>query len=185
VDEARAGRGAEELDGPGTILAPRSTYWEVRASTGARFRIHVREPVEVAFDGDAFPRVEVVARHPLLARHDESHRALYVSGTPIDPRSVVQDVQRAIHVMSDGWRGLDDAARGIAGAESLLRAGHGLLMEAPESVCKAVAAVLVDAGVAASIIGSGSVSLDQPGHRALLLGRSYVIARAFAFERRP
>jgi len=55
-----------------------------------------------------------------------------------------------------------------------------LLMNAPESVCASVAASLEGAGVRTSILGNAEA---HPGYRVLLMGRSYAIARAFAFER--
>jgi hypothetical protein len=84
-----------------------------------------------------------------------------------------------VRTASEGWRRLSDYTDR---AEATLRTGHGLLMHAPESVCAVVAAALDDGGVCTSILGGAG---PHPGHRVLLLGRSYAIARAFAFERRP
>jgi hypothetical protein len=54
-------------------------------------------------------------------------------------------------------------------------------MNAPERYCVAVAEVLERAGVETSVLG---VAQPRVGYRALVLGRSFAIAREFAFERR-
>jgi hypothetical protein len=166
-----------ELAGPGTIVRRQTTYWELRAAAGVQYRVHFRDKAEVGFAAEAYPRVELVPRHPLLVQHEPS-RSLYFMGTPVDPRRLAATLDGVVRTASEGWRRLSDYAEH---AEARLRAGHGLLMNAPESVCATVAAALDDAGVGTSILGS---AVAHPGHRVLLLGRSYAIARAFAFERR-
>jgi len=170
-----------ELAGPGTIVRRQTTYWELRAGTATLYRVHFRDKVEVGFAGAEYPAVEVASRHPLLVRYDEPSRSLHFSGTPIDPRLVTETLERALLDGSEGWRGLTDYAGSDDNVERLLRAGHGLLMRAPESVCAAAAALLEDAGVRTSILGNAPA---RPGKRVLLVGRSYVIASAFVFERR-
>jgi hypothetical protein len=167
-----------ELAGVGTIVRRQTTYWELRAVAGVQYRVHFRDKVEVGFAAEVYPRVELVSRHPLLVQHDEPSRSLYFIGTPLDPRGLAETLDGVVRTASEGWRRLSDYA---GGAEARLRTGHGLLMNAPESVCAIVAATLDDAGVRASILGSAGA---HPGYRVLVLGRSYAIARAFAFERR-
>ena len=108
-------------------------------------------------------------------------RSLYIAGTPIDPAGVADALDRTLRDQSEGWRGLASYADGVDAVGATLRRGHGLLMEAPEPVCAAVAAVLERRGVSASILGS---SLRRSDVRVLVLGRSYMVAGAFAFERR-
>ena len=171
-----------ELAAPGTIVKRQTTYWEVRAADGAVFRIHFRGKVEVAFTSAECTGVELSTRHPLLALYDEPSRSLYISGTPIDPPTLVDRLDRLIREGSRGWRGLADHSGGRDHVERLLRAGYGLLMSAPESVCAVVAAALEDAAVRTSILDGAPA---RPGNRLLLLGASYLIAREFTFERRP
>jgi hypothetical protein len=167
-----------ELAGLGTIVRRQTTYWELRAVARVQYRVHFRDKVEVGFAAEVYPRVELVSRHPLLVQHDEPSRSLYFIGTPLDPRGLAEILDGVVHTASEGWRRLSDYA---GGAEARLRIGHGLLMNAPESLCAIVAATLDGAGVRASILGSAGA---HPGYRVLVLGRSYAIARAFAFERR-
>jgi len=55
-----------------------------------------------------------------------------------------------------------------------------MLMDAPEAACHAAARVLEAEDVQCSILGT---RVADPGSRALLFGRSFVIARGVAFER--
>lgn len=96
----------------------------------------------------------------------------------LDPRRLAETLDGVVRTASEGWRSVSDYA---GSAEARLRTGHGLLMDAPEPVCAIVAATLDNAGVRTSILGNARA---HRGHRVLLLGCSYAIARAFAFERR-
>jgi hypothetical protein len=178
----REGDVPAELAGPGTIEVRQTTYWEVLLRAGARYRIHFRDKAEFAFADAGYPSIELHERHPLLVQYDAPDRSLYFSGSPLRPRSVAEDVERAIRADSASWRGLHAYAGGIEAVERLLRAGHGMLMNAPEPVCDVAARVLEAEGVQCSILGCAP---GRPGMRVLLLGRSYIIAAGFAFERAP
>ena len=115
--------------------------------------------------------------------HEEPSRALYFSHGSARPRSVVEEVERAVRDLSGSWRGLRDHGSSADAIDRQLRSGHGLLMTAPEPVCAVVARVLENEGVLCSIVGNGP-SPPHPGKKVLLLGRSYVIAGGFAFEAR-
>lgn len=168
-----------ELAGPGTIAFRQTTYWDVQARAGARYRIYFRGKVEVAFAGTDYPSIAIHDQHPLLVEYAAPIRSLYFSGTPLGPRGVVEEIDRAIRADSSSWRALHDYADSNDAVERLLRAGHGLLMNAPEPVCAVAAQVLESHGVRCSILGHAP---PRSGMRALLLGRSYVIAAGFAFE---
>jgi hypothetical protein len=170
-----------ELAGPGTIVRHQTTYWELRATAAVLYRVHFRDKVEFAFAGPGYPAVEVASRHPLLVQYDEPSGSLYFSGAPVAPHRVAETLERALLDASEGWRGLTSYAGSVDNVERLLRAGHGLLMSAPESICAAAAALLEGMGVSTSILGHAPAHL---GKRVLLFGRSYVIASAFFFERR-
>jgi hypothetical protein len=169
-----------EAAGPGAIEVRQTTYWEIRSRAPARYRIHFRNKAEVAFAGAEYPNIEIHTRHPLLVEYDTPHRSLYFSGTPLRPRSVAEDVDRAIRADSGSWRGLREYAGTTEAVERLLCAGHGMLMNAPESVCAVAARALEAAGIECSIVGRAPA---RPGKQVVLLGRSYVVAGGFAFER--
>jgi hypothetical protein len=167
-----------DLTGAGNIGKRQTTYWELHAAAGPRYRIHFRDKTEVRFATADYPTVEIASRHPLLVQYDAPSRSLYFTGTPINPRALADKLDRIIRSSSEGWRSIADYGDST---EDALRSGHGLLMRAPEPTCVAVAATLEDAGVGTSILGRAP---SRPGYRVLLLGHSYVIAQAFAFERR-
>lgn len=179
--QLREGDVPAEVAGPGTIELRQTTYWDVRSRAGARCRVHFRDKAEHAFVDAEYRSVEMYDRHPLLVQYDAPNRSLYVSGTPLRPRSVAEDVERAIRADSLSWRGLPEYAGSIEAVERLLSAGHGRLMAAPEPVCAVAARVLEAAGVQCSILGQAPA---RGGMRVLLLGQSYVIAAGFAFEDR-
>ncbi len=170
-----------ELRGPGTIVSRQTTYWEVRTSTRALYRAHFRDKVEFAFATADYFSVQVVTRHPLLAEYEEPSRSLYFSGVPLRSHVVAVTIDRTIREISEGWRDLARYAGGIDRVEKLLNVGHGLLMEAPQSVCDEVAAILHVSGIGSSILGHAP---SRRGKRVLLLGSSYVMAGSFTFERR-
>ena len=171
----------EELAGAGTIGPRQTTYWEARSSSGALYRIHFRDKAETSFAVAEYAAVELLSRHPLLTQYDEPSRSVYFSGTPIDPRSLAERLDRVVDATSEGWRRLASYTGGPDDVARRLRSGHGLVMNAPESICAAVASALEDAGVQASVVGAARA---RPGNRLLLFGHSYVIASAFVFERR-
>lgn len=175
----REGDVPPDLAGPGMIEVRQSTYWNIRTRSELEYRIHFRVRAEFAFARAEYPSIEIHDRHPLLAQFDSPHRSLYFSGTPLDPRSVAEHVDRAIRADSSSWRGLQEYAGSTEAVARLLGAGHGLLMDAPELVCVVAARVLEAAGVQCSILGHAP---PRTGMRVLLLGRSYVIASGFAFE---
>lgn len=177
----REGDVPAEIAGPGTIELRQTTYWDVRSRASARYRVHFRDKAESAFVDAEYPSVEIHDRHPLLVQYDAPSRSLYFSGTPLRPRSVVEDVERAIRADSLSWRGLHEYAGSMEAVERLLGAGQGMLMNAPEPVCAVAARVLEAAGVQCSVLGHAPA---RAGKRVLLLGRSYMIAAGFAFEDR-
>ena len=171
-----------EIAGPGSIVLRQTTYWEVRAATRDHVRIHFRDKVEAAFTPAPYASVELTSHHPLLVQYDDPMRSLYFSGTATDARALAATLERTIRAASQAWRGLADHGETVDGVERRLRAGHGMLMSAPTSVCAVVAAALEEAGVSASVVGGAAAA--RPGKRVLLLGRSYVVASGFAFEPR-
>lgn len=167
------------LSGPGTIALRQTTYWDLATAAGARFRVHFRERVDARHAGAAYDGVTLVERHPVLAPFDEPPRSLYFTGESPDPGSLAERLDRAIRDASDEWRGLSDYVGTIDAVARRLAGRFGMLMDAPESACRVAANVLEAHGVQCSILGS---RIGERGYRAVLFGRSFVIARGFAFE---
>lgn len=171
----------DELATPGAILRRQPRYWELRTAPGIRYRVHFRERCGDRFAATDYPGVALVSEHPLLTLRDAPSGSVYFNGTPEDPAAVAAAMDRAVREVTAGWRSLADYADLGRDVEAALRGGHGLLMAGPEPVCTVVAAALAAAGVATSTHGY-TASSHRPC-RALILGRSYLFAQQFAFER--
>jgi hypothetical protein len=168
-----------DLRGAGAIGRRQTTYWDVAAATGPRYRIHFRDKAEFVLADSKYQTIEIRDIHPLLVQYAEPARTLYFSGTPLRPREVSLGVERAIRDASGSWRGLQDYAASPETVERVLRGGHGMLMRAPASICSLAAKLLEGAGIQCSILGDAR---PRVGMKALLLDRSYVVAGGFAFE---
>jgi hypothetical protein len=80
---------------------------------------------------------------------------------------------------SDDWRELGE----YGGATQVLRAGHGLLMQAPATVIHRAADLLARLGAGPSVAGEWKEKRGQSGDlRVLLLGTAFVVASSFRFE---
>lgn len=169
-----------DVVGPGRIVRRESTHWDVRALTGAGYRIHFRDRANLWFRGPEYPTIQVVDRHPVLNPQGDPTSSLYFNGTSLNPRDLAERVDRAIRDSSEPTRSLSDYNSSVEAASKQLAARHGMLLSAPEPVCVAAAGVLEAEGVGCSIVGS---TPPRTGFRALLLGRSYVVAKGFSFER--
>ena len=184
-DATRASLGESDVPaaiaGPGTIVRRQTPYWDVRSANDASYRIHFRDKIEMVFAGADYASIEVAARHPLLVQYDEPMRSLYFTGAPRKPTLVAEHLERVIRDQSSAWRGLVDYTGTVETVARQLEAGRGMLMRAPASVSAAVAAVLESEGVQTSVLDGAPA---RPGKQTLVLGRSYVIASAFAFEQR-
>jgi hypothetical protein len=171
---------AREVLGAGTITRRQTTYLDLRARAGPACRVHFRDKVELAIGELDYPSVVLVDDHPLLTDYTEPGCALYIAGEQSERRGVVAQVERVIRDATQGWRALRDYRR-LAEVHDVVRAGHGLFMNGPQPVCQAVAEVLEAADLRCSTLAGAA---PRGVYRALILGRSYVIARTFAFELR-
>ncbi|MCE9577177.1 MAG: hypothetical protein K8W52_28775 [Deltaproteobacteria bacterium] len=173
-----------ELAGPGTILRRQPSYWELRSATGVRCRVHFLERCDDRFAATDYLGIALVSDHPLLALRAAPSGRVFFNGQPRDPAAVVAALDATVREISHGWRTLADYADLGRDLEASLRVGFGLLVSGPAPVCSAVAAELEGAGVSTSSLGSAG-TVERPPCRALVLGRSYVVAHDFRFERRP
>jgi len=167
-----------DLRGPGSIGQRQTTYWELESSRGSRYRVNFRDKAEFAFAGDAYQQALLLDQHPLLLDYKEPIQTIMISGRPSNPTDLVSKLDEETRTQTDGWRSLS-SYENMDSAE-LLQGGHGLLLTAPEPVCAALMPLLNDAGAKPYNSPGRSVERDD-NQRLLLLGGSYVIARAFAF----
>lgn len=168
----------EALKRPGRIRQRQTTYWQLEPLNTACLRVHFRDKVEYSCAGDEYEQALLVDEHPLLLDYQEPIQTLMISGRPSNPTELASKLDEEIRTQTEGWRSLS----GYANMDSadLLRGGHGLLLTAPEPVCAALMPLLNDAG-AKPYNAPGRSGARDKHQRLLLLGQSYVIARAFAF----
>jgi hypothetical protein len=175
----RSGDVPESLKGPGVIDRRQTTYWDLKATSGSRYRVHFRKKAETSFAANVYSDVELTDDHPLLVDYESPWRHVFFNGSTKNPGAVCTKLANAINEKTAGWRELDHYAGGKAHVQAVLAGGYGALIHAPLPVCQAVAAVLRAENIRASIPAGGSA---QAGKKVLLLERSYVIAGEFAFE---
>lgn len=169
------------LAGGGRIVRRQTTYWDLAPHTGGRFRVHFKDKTELAFAGADYETVELAAKHPLLLDYEDPWRDAFVAGTPINPRELTDRLDQQLRALTEGWRELADYAT-PEWAIGRLTEGHGLLMRAPLRVGLLAREVFSQAGVRVSLLGQAPA---QTGMRALIMGRSFVIAREFGFVGLP
>ncbi len=166
------------LRGSGRIARRQTTYWDVQADTGAPCRIHFSDKQETGFVGAAYDHLELVDAHPLLVDYVEPWASVFVSRAQSCGVPLFDALTRRVRDGSDGWRSA--RSYGLVDATSrVLTDGDGLLLRAPESRARMVADVVREFGALPSLLPHMKA---RPGYRALLLGRSFVVASAFRFE---
>jgi hypothetical protein len=190
--EEFAARGAAaevpaELAGPGHVVRRQTTYWELRPAGGGVARVHFTSKQETRFDAAAYDRLELFATHPLLVGYHERWASLFVAQARQGGARLLAELSAGVESATSGWRRAEEYL-GLGGPTvSVLRHGHGLLLRAPESIARMAADVVRDRGAIPSLVrddagpATGAVMEHRPRFRALLLGRSFVIARDFRF----
>jgi hypothetical protein len=167
----------EALRGPGSIVERRTTYWELRADSGAGVRVHFSDKQEHRLRAPVYPDLQLCARHPVLIDYEEPWAEVYVSGAERCDPALGDELAAYVDRSTGGWR---HARAYLAGpATQLLAAGSGLLLRAPESIAVGALDLARKHGATASILEERAA---RAGYRALVLGQSFIIARAFRFE---
>jgi hypothetical protein len=163
----------------GHIERRQTTYWDLVSRDGAPVRVHFAGVAERRFHGPTFDAVSLFDEHEVLAHHHEPSARVFASGM----REVQDAVRDALAAYLEGDPGLLRRREEYvtAGTRGQVEDGFGCILQGPESVAREVAAVLQKAGAAASVIAHA-----PPGarYRALVLGRSFIVASAFRFSAR-
>jgi hypothetical protein len=164
------------IAGPGRIGRRQTTYWNLHTEKGGVARAHFSDKQETHFVGAAYDRVTLVDAHPLLADYQEPWKALFITNAQHCGQPLVHQIDMAVDVVSQGWRRASDY---FGATTEVLRHGNGLLLQAPESVAVRIAEVVRDHRAKATLLDERPA---RSGYRALLVGTSFIIARAFRFE---
>jgi hypothetical protein len=164
-----------ELDGGAEIARRQTTYWELRSARGALYRVHFKGKAEARFAGASCSAIALVDTHPVLASYHERSQQLFVRGTVARPAALLEVLANRVREASAGWRTFDEYRGPMDWT-----LGHGLALRGPASVVECAARALADHGVQVSILdGRGPTER----YRALVMGRSYIVARAFKIVR--
>lgn len=166
------------LSGPGRIVDRRTTYWCLRTSSGLAARVHFSGAAELHVAGDAYDTSDLLEDHPLLTDYAEGWAEVYLSNGQHRVQEIVSAAEPKVRDTTHGWRSLTQYLAHGGRTASVLCAGNGVFLRAPESVASVVIEVIRAHGASASLIRDHGA---RPGHRALLLGTSYVVAQAFRF----
>lgn len=165
-----------ELREGGVILRRRTTYWDLRAKDGSPWRVRFKKKTEARFVASHFGMIQLTDAHVMLAQHREPWLRLFFTGAPRDPRGLERALAELVAAHSEGWRSLEEYLNGHAD----LAEGYGLLMHAPRSLVIKAAALLGEAGVAASTM-EGAGPREAP-RAAVVMDRNIILAREFGFE---
>lgn len=168
-----------ELTAAGRIARRQTTYWELEAANGRLVRVHFTGKRETRQAGDAFDHVELHADHPLLDQYRQPWVSVFVTNTERIGDAVEAELNLELARATGGWRAASEyLALGGAGT---LRGGFGLLLRAPQPIAALAAEVVDRLGGRASSVPEHGIRPDAGGVKALLLGRSFVVAEAFRF----
>lgn len=165
--------------GPGRIGRRQTTYWEIHPTNGVATRIHFSGKKEMRFVEPDYAAVAVTEAHPVLVQYQESWVSLFVKGVPRSVSKLLEAVAARVASVTAGWRHANEYLAHGGPTTDVLKAGNGRMMEGPESIVHAVADELPQHGVTPSIIKGWT---PKGPMQALLLGKNFVVAKAFRFE---
>ncbi len=165
------------LMGAGQITSHQPMYWELLPTGAAKYRVYFEDGTETLLDGHTYSRMELIDKHPILEHYAQDWAMLDIGSAPADPVRVASRLTAALEEHTGGWRHFSQYSNGPA--EQLLAGSYGLLMRAPRTYVDLALEILRQEKVRCSAIADQRARL---GYRALILNRSYVIARRFGFE---
>jgi hypothetical protein len=166
----------EALSGPGRILKRQRTSWTLQPRVGGDWRVRFRTVAETHCESLDYDRLELLDTHPLLVQHQEPMVDLHFYGRASAPDKLEAAIAGAVTRATKGWRGFEN----YRNRNAPLAGGYGLLLSAPVSVASVVQRHLEDAGIECSLLGR----ITPAGiNQVLVLGRSFIVAEAFRFEK--
>jgi hypothetical protein len=171
-----------------------TTYMHLEVESGL-FKVDYKDKASYQLKLGAQGALAHYTSHPLLLPHNEARTTLYLNSRPENPQALLEDIERAIDSVFDGWydwRSLffgagNYKASAVALARQNIAQKTGILLDyAPASIIKAVAAACEKHGVATKYFGSLDVVPSPRGTFSILfVGACYVIARDFRINALP
>jgi hypothetical protein len=184
ADEGAAAEVPNEFAGPGRIVRRQTTFWELHAGAASLVRVHFSRKLETRFTNAEYDRVAIADEHHLLEPYRQQWASVFVTDAKRCGAAFSKDLAGRVHRATDGWRTAEEYR--ALGGSGVVAGGYGLLMRAPEPIAVIAADLLQAYGAVPSVVlePAPSESLRRPGPlRALLLGRSFVVAEGFRFVR--
>jgi hypothetical protein len=167
------------LRGAGTIERRQTTYWALQASSGALARAHFSGKHEHRFAGAQYESVQLFESHPVLLDYQEPWSSVFVSHGGGAGQTLVDELTAYVETATSGWRQLRHYLAAGGPTLEVLASGSGKLLAAPHSIALGACEVVQKHGARATALD------ERPARRdacALVLGSSYVIARAFRLQ---
>ena len=170
----RGSAGLELLLQPSDRQQATVQRWHIQARGVLDFNLHCHE----------FQTMDLVERHPLLWTYDQDEVELYFQGQPADVHATIGRLEVAHSTAGRGWITFGALFNEETPLHVLLASGSGMLAKGPLPVITAYREVLEAAGLRCSALNQGSMSLPDvnASPRALIMGRSYVIAAEFGAQ---
>ena len=167
----------------GAIRIRQSTFWDLCLDVNASpcgFRVHFCGKNEFRYVGGEFHGGGIFASHPLLRNVTEPSRHVYLSRPVEDAQRMLVELRAVVEQWSDGWRVPEEYLNEQAWPEDVASAGYGVLLSGPQSLADRCVDALERFGCDLSILAGH----DSPSesYQAMILGRSFVIARSFTVE---
>jgi len=178
ASEQAASEVPPELAGAGRVTRRQTTFWDLQTQSAGLVRVHFSHKEEMAFASAEYDRLELADEHPLLAAYRQPWASVFVTEAKRCGAGLLPELAARIRLASGGWRTAEEYLK--LGGRGVLHEGHGLLLRAPEPIAAMVAAALQSAGAVPSVVLDPAGRLRRPV-RALVLGKSFVIAEAFRF----
>jgi len=160
------------------VVKRQTTFWEFADAT-RHCCVHFTNKKEQRFVEGEFENVEIVSNHPVLDHYFYPWSSVFIAKPPNDPGLVLKELTDLVASEYQHWRHPFEYFNRQYDTLTLLRAGFGLLLDAPKPFAEKVCRHLDSAGVEWSSLPSRP---PQPPLQALIAGLSFVIAEGFRIE---
>lgn len=176
-------------------FADRSVSFDIEVHVGdfqsGHWRLTCEESVDYRFSHGCIADLELKSEHPVLWRFIKRQREIYFRGTVDSPHALIGAIAEAHAELVGNWLPLGTFLNPLVPIPELLAGGHGLFATGPEPLLDSYQSVLTASGLAVSGPSPRAPKYwngrqwitDTTNWRALILGDSYIVGRAFEAQR--